>query len=160
GAFLGDAARLQAFVDGVPRGAGVVGAEGAGGGDGDVHAVRVRWIEEDGVQAHAAGAGLALRPAAVLTQALELIPGLPAVGGFEERGVFHAGVVGIGIGERRLEMPDALDLPGARRAVVPLVRAGHAGVGEVVADGLPVLSAVVGALNLLAEPACALTCVE
>ena len=51
-------------------------------------------------------------------------PGLAAVGGAEERGVFDAGVDGVGIGERGLEVPDALELPRVRRAVVPLVGAG------------------------------------
>ena len=57
-------------------------------------------------------------------------------------------------------MPDALELPRVRRAVVPLVRAGHAVVGELVADRLPGLAAVVGALDELAEPAAGLRRVD
>ena len=53
-------------------------------------------------------------------------------------------------------MPDALELPGVRRAVVPLVRAGDAVVDELVADRLPRLAAVVGALDQLPEPAAGL----
>ena len=53
-------------------------------------------------------------------------------------------------------MPDALELPGVRRAVVPLVRAGDAVVDELVAHRLPRLAAVVGALDHLPEPAAGL----
>src|SRR5262245_35543984 len=49
-------------------------------------------------------------------------------------------------------MPDALELPRMRRAVVPLVRARNAIVGELVADRLPRLAAVAAALHGLAEP--------
>ena len=117
-------------------------------------------IEQDGVQAHAAGAGLPVGAGAVAAQSGEFLPGLAAVGGAEEGGVFDAGVDGVGIGERRLEMPDALELPGVRRAVVPLVRAGNAVVDELVADRLPGLAAVARALDQLAEPAAGLRGVE
>ena len=60
----------------------------------------------------------------------------PSVGA-EQRRVFDAGVDRIRIRQRRLEVPDALELPRVRRAVVPLVRAGHAVVGELVAHRLP-----------------------
>ena len=53
-------------------------------------------------------------------------------------------------------MPDARELPGVRRAVVPLVRAGDAVVDELVAHRLPRLAAVVGALDQLPEPAAGL----
>src|SRR5262245_14058287 len=53
-------------------------------------------------------------------------------------------------------MPDARELPGMRRAVVPLVGAGAAVVDELVADRLPGLAAVVRALDELAEPAAGL----
>ena len=79
----------------------------------------------------------------------------PSVGA-EQGGVFDARVDGVRIGQRRFEMPDALELPGMRRAVVPLVRAGHAVVDELVADRLPRLAAVVGALDHLPEPAAGL----
>ena len=53
-------------------------------------------------------------------------------------------------------MPNAFELPRMLRAVVPLVRAGVALVGELVADRLPRFAAVVGPLDLLTEPATAL----
>ena len=81
------------------------------------------------------------------------VPGRAAVGGFEEAGVFDSGVAGVGVGEGGFEVPDALELPGVGRAVVPLVGAGGVGVGELVVDGVRGEAAVVGALDLLAEPA-------
>ena len=57
-------------------------------------------------------------------------------------------------------MPDARELPRVRRAVVPLVRARDALVRELVADRLPRLAAVVGALDHLPEPAARLRRVE
>ena len=138
---------------GAPGLAAVVGAEGAGGRDGDEDAVGIGRIEEDRVQAHAAGAGLPARPRAVAAQAGSSVQVCPPSVGAEQRGVLDAGVDGVGVGERRLEVPDALELPRVRRAVVPLVRAGIAVVGELVADRLPGLAAVVGALDQLPEPA-------
>ena len=118
-------------------------------------------IEQDGVQAHAAGAGLpAADPVPWPRSPGSSCQFLPAVGGAENRGVFHAGVDRVRIGERGLQVPDALELPGMRRAVVPLVRAGHAVVDELVADRLPRLAAVVGALDHLPEPAARLRRVE
>src|SRR4051812_17174120 len=57
-------------------------------------------------------------------------------------------------------MPDALELPRPGRAVVPLVRARHAGVGKAVANRVPRLAAIVRALDLLPEPAGALRRVQ
>ena len=108
------------------------------------------------MQAHAAGAGLPLGAGAVAAQAGQLVPGLAAVGRAEQGRVLHAGVDGVGIGQRRFEMPDALEFPGMRRAVVPHVRAGLAVVDELVADRLPRLAAVVGPLDHLPEPAAGL----
>ncbi len=54
----------------------------------------------------------------------QLFPVLPAVGRAKERGVFDTGIDRIGVGERRFEMPDPLELPGMRRPVVPLMRTG------------------------------------
>ena len=86
----------------------------------------------------------------------QFLPGLAAVRGTEQGGVFHTGIDGVRVGQRRLEMPDALEFPGVLRAVVPLVRAGYAFVGELVAHRFPVLPAVVRALDHLAEPAAGL----
>ena len=94
----------------------------------------------------------------------------------EQRGVFHAGIDRVRIGQRRFEMPDPLELPRMLRAVVPLVRGQRfAGfrrrvVDELVAFALghavrgrgrfargraglvPGFAAVVRALDDLAEP--------
>ena len=151
---------LQAAVDRLPRLAGVVGAEDAGGRDGDEDALGVARIQKDRVQAHAAGARLTTRPRAVAAQSGEFLPGLAAVRRAEQGGVFNAGIDGIRIGQRRFEMPDALELPGVLRAVVPLVSAGDALVRELVAHRLPGLAAVVRALDHLPEPAAGLRGVQ
>ena len=151
---------LQSAVDRPPGLAAVVGAEGARRRDGDEDPLGIARIEQDGVQAHAAGARLPARARAVAAQSGKFLPGLAAVGRAEQGGVFHAGVDGVRIGQRRFEMPDALELPGMRRAVVPLVRAGDAVVDELVAHRLPRLAAVVGALDQLPEPAAGLRRVQ
>src|SRR4029078_9876662 len=112
------------------------------------------------MQAQATGARLPARAGPVAPQSGELVPRLRAVGRAESRVVSHAGVDGLRIAQRRLEVPDPLELPRMRRAVVPLVRTGDAVVGELVADRLPRRSAVVGALHDLTEPAARLRRVD
>src|SRR3954464_5291899 len=53
-------------------------------------------------------------------------------------------------------MPDALELPRVRAAVVPRMRARDAVVGELVPDRRPRFAAVVGARKHLSEPSAAL----
>jgi hypothetical protein len=72
----------------------------------------------------------------------ELLPGCSAVGCTKQSGVLDAGINDVRISQRRLEMPDALEFPGMRRAVVPLVGSGNSLVGEIIADRLPGLAAV------------------
>ena len=93
-------------------------------------------------------------------QSRKFLPRLPAVDRPEQSGVLHPGVDGIRVRQRWFEMPDALELPGVGRAVVPLMRSRDAVVDELVADGLPRLAAVVGALDELSEPAGALRRVQ
>src|SRR5438445_8998887 len=137
--------------------------------------------EQDCVEAHPAGARLPLGPGAVAAQPGELLPRLAAVVRAEQPRVFHPGVYRVRIGEGGLEMPDALELPGVLRAVVPLVRGeGFAGLGRGVVDELvalafgetfrglfqrtsrrlPRLAAVAGALDDLSEPAARLRRVQ
>src|SRR5207245_6082523 len=99
-----------------------------------------------------AGAGGPVWPGLVAPQPGELLPGLPGIRGTEEGRVFNPGVDRVGISQRRFEMPHALELPGARRPVVPEVRAGLALVDELVPHRLPGLAPVVGALDQLPEP--------
>src|SRR5215813_4550846 len=96
----------------------------------------------------------------MVAQAGELTPRLPAVRRPEHRRVLDAGVDRVGIGERRLEVPDSRELEGPLRAVVPEVIADRALVRELVADRLPALAAVAGALDHLTEPAAGLRGVE
>jgi len=149
---VGDVLGLQSAIDGPPGMPAVVGAEGAGGGDGDVDPAGVGGIEEDGVQAQPTRARLPERSGAVAAQAGEFLPVLAAVGRAEQGGVFHPGPDCIWIGERRLDVPHTLELPGVGRAVVPLVRAGNAIVDELVAGRFPGSAAIVGALDLLPGP--------
>ena len=88
------------------------------------------------------------------------MPILPAVSRAEQRRVFDARVYGIRICQRRLQMPDALEFPGMRRAVVPLVSASDALVDEFIPDRRPGLAGIVGALDDLSEPTAGLRCVD
>ncbi len=160
GVRIGDVLGAQAAIDGLPGSAGVVGAEHAGGGYGDVHATGIGAIEENGVQAQAAGAGLPAVAGAVIAQGGKLLPVAAAIGGVEKGGILDAGVDRVGIGERWLQVPDALEFPGMRSAVVPLMGAGDAVVDELVADRLPGFAAIVGALHQLPEPAAGLGSVK
>ena len=103
------------------------------------------------MEAHPAGARLPLRPLA-RPQARQFLPRLPAVARAEDGRVLDAGVDLIRIGERRLQMPDPLELPRMRRPVVPLMRARIAIVSELIADRLPRFAAVAGTLDHLPEP--------
>src|SRR5277367_271588 len=96
----------------------------------------------------------------MLAQPRKFFPSLRAIGRVEQRRVFDSGVDGVWIGQRRLQMPDASEFPRMRGAVIPLMRAGHALVLELVSDGRPGLASVVRALNQLAEPTCGLRYVK
>src|SRR5262249_10030262 len=184
GGGLGDVVRAQALVDRLPALAAVVGPEGPGRRDRDVHAVFLRGVDQDRMEAHAAGAGHPARAGAVAAQAGQLVPGLATVGRAEQRRVLDPGVHLFGVAQRRLEVPDALELPGVLGAVVPLMRRQRLArlrrgvVHELVALALgealrrlgrlpgrrarlvPGLAAVVGALDDLSEPAAALRRVQ
>src|SRR4030095_19152 len=179
-----DVERMQAAVDRLPGLARVVGAERARRRDRDENSIRFAWIENYRVQAHATGARRPRGPRAVAAQTGKLLPRLPAVGRAKQRSVFNARVNRVRIGQRWFEMPDALELPGVRRTVVPLVRGeGFTGfrrrvVNKLVALALghalrgggrfaggcsrlvPCLAAVIGALNDLSKPAARLRCIE
>src|SRR5579872_89262 len=144
---------IQTVIDGPPGLPSVVGAESARRRDGDVNSLGIARVEDDGVKAHAACAGLPARAGAVFAQAGEFLPVLAAVGGVEYCSVFDARIDLVRVGKRRLKMPDAFEFPGVRCTVVPLMRAGNGGVSEFVADGFPGLSAVIGALDHLSVPA-------
>src|SRR2546427_11898302 len=104
------------------------------------------------METHAAGAGRPVGRGAVLAQGGELVPGLATVGRTEERRVFGAGIDGVRVREGRLEVPDSLELEGARRSVGPLVGAGFAVVGELAVHRRPGRPAAVRALAHLPAP--------
>src|SRR5712691_9146493 len=143
---------FESLVNRTPGPTAVVRTEGARGRDRNKDSVGIARIEEDCVQTHPTGAGLpevSLRA----TQPGKFLPGLGAVGRAKESGVFHPRVDHVRIGQRWLEMPDALELPRMLRAVIPLMSAGRAVVIEVLTHRLPSLAAVVGTLDHLAKPA-------
>jgi hypothetical protein len=76
-------------------------------------------------------------------EAGEFMPVLSGVCGAEQSGVFYTRIDGIWICERRLEVPDALKLPGMGSAVVPLMSSGNSVVGEFIAYWFPSLASVV-----------------
>ncbi len=117
-------------------------------------------VQQDRVQAHPARARLPGRAGLVAAQPGQLLPALPAVGRAEQPGVLHPGVDRVRVVQRRLQVPDPLELPRVRRPVVPLVGAGGAVVGELVAHRRPGRAAVVGALDHLPGPAAGLRGVQ
>src|SRR5438876_30196 len=112
---------MQSAVDRPPRLAGVIGSERARSRDRDEDSTGVARIQNDAVQAHPAGARLPGRPCSVATQSGDLLPRLTPVRRAKQGGVLNSGVDSLGIGQRGFEMPDSLELPRTRRAVVPLV---------------------------------------
>src|SRR4029450_5731668 len=153
GSWVWDVLGPEALVDRSPCLAAVVSTESSGGRDRNEHALWIERIEQDCMQAHTTCAGLPVGSRAVAAKSRDLLPRRPAVRGAEQGRVLDAGVNRVRISQRRLEMPDALELPGMRRAVVPLVCARNSLVGKVIADRLPTFAAVARALDLLAEPA-------
>ncbi len=174
GVGVGKVLGVKAPGDRPPRRAAVVGPEGARRRDRREHAVGTARIDQDRVEAHPAGARLPLRARPVAAQPGQLPPALAAVGRAEQGGVLDAGIHRVGIVERGLEVPDALEDPGLLGAVVELVsRERFAGLRRVVVDELvafsgrhaarrdrgsaarrlPRLPSVVGALDHLSEPA-------
>ena len=135
-------------------------------------------IENDRVQAHPARARLPLRTGAMAAQPGKFLPGLAAIGGAENRRVFHPGINRIRIRKRWLQMPYALEFPWMLRAVIPLVGSEGlatfgpasytnlllAAFGGPAGRGLssrgswlvPRLAAIVRALNDLSEPSAGL----
>src|SRR5215475_8751576 len=106
-----DVLRLEPLVDRPPRLAAIVGAKGAGGRNGNEHALWIDRIEQNGMQAHAACTRLPVRAGPVAAKPGELLPRLAAVGRVEQGRVLDASVYGVMIGQRRLKVPDALELP-------------------------------------------------
>ena len=160
GGWVGNMWGAQPLVDGSPGDSPIVRAEGARRGDSDKNPLRIARVQNDGVQTHAAGARLPVRPRAVTAQPRQFTPRLPAIRRSEHGCIFDACVDRFRIGERWFQMPDALELPRMRRAVIPLVGAGHAVIHKLIADRRPCFAAIVRSLNQLAEPAARLRRVQ
>ena len=101
----------------------VVGAEDAGRGDRDVHAVGVARVEQDRVQAHAAGAGCHCGPEPCSRRPWSSCQVAAPSVDLNSAASCDPGVHRVGVGRRRLEVPDPGELPRLQRAVVPLVHA-------------------------------------
>ena len=109
-------------VDRLPGLAAVVGAERAGRGDGDVDALGLFGSSRIVCRPMPPAPGCPLRARFVAAQAGELVPRSCRRRSCENRRVLDAGISRVRIVQRRLEVPDALELPRVLRAVVPLVR--------------------------------------
>src|SRR5262249_39764863 len=174
---IGNGLRPEAAINGLPRFPAIIGAKGSRRRNSDEHALRVAGIDQNGVQAHAAGAGLPLGSAAVATQPGELFPAVCAIGRLEDCSILNAGINRIRIVERRLQVPNSLELPGVLRTVIPLMSGERlAGLVRCVVDefvalafgpaaligaqatagGLPGFSSIAGALDDLPKPAAGL----
>ena len=127
--------RLQSPLIGCQVWPRVIGPKCAGRRDRDENPLGPAGIQNDGVQAHAARARLPEMPLALRSPGSSCQVRPPS--GPEQRGVLRPGVNGVWVCRRGFEMPDALELPGMLRAVVPLVGAGHAVIVELVSDRLP-----------------------
>src|SRR5215467_10830741 len=73
------------------------------------------------MQAHSPRARLPLRTGSMPAQSGKLVPGLTAVFRNKQRRILYSRVYRVGIGERRLEVPHALELPRMLGAVIKLV---------------------------------------
>ena len=80
----------KALVDWLPSLAAIVRAKSSSRRDGDKNPLRITGIQNDGVQAHAAGAGLPLWSGAVAAQAGKFVPRTSAVGCLENGSIFDA----------------------------------------------------------------------
>src|SRR5437879_10455133 len=78
--WIGNVLGAKSLIDGLPALAAVVSAEGACGGDGDVHPLGVGRIQNNGVQAQATCARLPVGPGAVAAKSGEFFPILSTVG--------------------------------------------------------------------------------
>ena len=105
---VGQEARDDAPVAGLPGRAAVVAAVHAGGRDGDQEARRVARVEEHRVEAEAAAARLPPRPVGVVPQPLHEGEGAAAVVAAEQGRRFDAGVEDVRLVDRaRCQLPDA-----------------------------------------------------
>src|SRR2546430_16816238 len=107
GGGIGNVLRVQAFVDGLPGFAAIVGSKRARGRDGDDHALRIAGIVKDAMQTHATSAWLPLRTRAVAAKSRKLLPGFAAVFRTEDGGILDTGVDDVWFGERGFNVPDA-----------------------------------------------------
>src|SRR5512132_208342 len=119
---IGNVLRAQTLIDRFPCCAAVISAKRTRSGDGNNNALAIARIQQNRVQAHAAGAWLPLRSRAMTAQTRQFVPGHTAVTRPKQRGIFNARIDAVRIVERRFEMPDSFELPWVWSAVIPLMR--------------------------------------
>src|SRR5262245_66133405 len=179
-----DVDRVQATIDRLPCFAAVICTKRPGRRNGCEDSLGVVRIQQNRMQAHAAGTGCPGSSRTMAAQSRYFLPGLRAVGRAEQGGVLNSSVNRVRIVERRFEMPYPFEFPGPWRAVIELVRGERlAGLWRRIIDKLvalalehalrssgrfarrrsrlvPSLSIVIRALNDLAEPAARLRCID
>ena len=138
----------------------VVRAEDAGGRDGNVDTRRVAGVLDDRVQAHAARAWHPAGAGLVMAQAGQLPPRLATIRSLEKGRVLCARVHRVRVCQRRLQVPDAFELPRFGRTVIPQVITHLTVVFELIAHRLQVFPASLDLLDHLPEPATRLGCVD
>src|SRR5215213_7658557 len=81
--------RVQPLIDWFPRRAAVVTAKRTRRRDGNKDSLLIPRVQQNTVQAHAAGARLPLRSRAVAAQTRKFLPGLTAVVRAKQGGIFN-----------------------------------------------------------------------
>src|SRR5262249_43808513 len=107
GIFVGHEHGADAAVLRGPGLAAVCGAVNAAGGNGDVHALIVGRVENDGMQGETAVAGNPARAVRMIEEAANQRPGFPSIARFEKRGRFDATIEDVWfLGEAGCDLPD------------------------------------------------------
>src|SRR5690242_6309143 len=118
---IGNVLRRESSIVRLPRFSAIIGAKCSRRRNRNVNPLWIRWVENHRVQTHSACAWLPTRSGSTPAQARQLMPASRAIGRKEERGIFNAGVEGVGVRARRFQPPHALEFPRMLRAVLPLM---------------------------------------
>src|SRR5438132_5253598 len=109
---------MQSAIDRLPGFAGIVGAERTRGRNRDEHSLSIFRIEKNRVQTQSARARLPFRSGIAAAQSCQFMPRFATISRAEQRRVFHSGVNRVWLVQRRLEMPNAFELPRMLLAIV------------------------------------------
>src|SRR5579859_1299339 len=114
--------RMQSLVDRLPGQTTIIRAKRASSGNRNVDSLWITGIKNHRVQAHSPRTRLPLRTGSMPAQSGKFLPGFAAIFRFEKRGILNAGKDSVRFRERRLDMPDTLELPGMLRTIIKLMR--------------------------------------